>query len=231
MLGGQVVLSIEDLGSEGKLIADGRTVDLLLGDTIFEKIKHEFDPEDPKSMFAKMKDDMPEITEQIKQLLSKDVPEITEQVKQILGKDFPEIAEQVKQVITKVDSALDTTQSTLTNIEAYTKDERIDKIVGNLNKVSSNLKLTSEEVRRAPWKLLYKPKPNEYKIQALVDSAGAFATGAENLDNTVLRLQRLVIEADGKFVDKERIEAVIAELQNSFEQYQKAETEFWQQLE
>lgn len=201
MLGGQVVLAIEDLGTEGQLIKDGQTVDLLLADTIMEALKHEFDPDNPQGLFSQMKEDIPAITEQI------------------------------LNIIAKVDKALETAQSAIKNIEEYTSDERIDRIVGNLNEISINLKLTTQEVRRAPWKLLYKPKPKEFKIQALIDSAGAFAAGAENLDSTALRLQKLAERVDtDEQVDKDRIEQMVLELQTSFERFQEAEKKFWEQL-
>ena len=201
LLGGQVVLSIEDLGSKGEIIKDGQTVDLPLADTIMEAIKREFDPDDPDSVFSRLK------------------------------KDIPAITEQVLQILAKADSALETAQSTLTNVDGFTKDERIERIIGNLNEVSVNLKLTTREVRRAPWKLLYKPRPREFKIQALVDSAGAFAAGAEHLDSTAMRLQRLTVGTDGKpQIDKDRLESMVSELQASFENFQEAEKEFWEQL-
>ena len=202
MLGGQVMLAIEDLGINGELIKDGQTVDLLLADTVIEALKHEFDPDNPESLFSQMKEDIPAITEQVLHILD------------------------------KVDKALDTAQSAIANIEEYTNDERINKIVDNLNEISINLKLTTQEVRRAPWKLLYKPGPREFKIQSLVDSAGAFAAGAENLDSTALRLQKLAEKADSEVQgDRDRIEAMIQELQTSFDRFQEAEKEFWEQLE
>jgi ABC-type transporter Mla subunit MlaD len=202
MLGGQVMLAIEDLGIDGELIKDGQTVDLLLADTVIEALKHEFDPDNPESLFSKMKKDIPAITEQILHILD------------------------------KVDKALETAQSAIANIEEYTSDERIDKIMDNLNEISVNLKLTTREVRRAPWKLLYKPGPREFKIQSLVDSAGAFAAGAENLDSTALRLQKLAEKADSEVQsDRDRMEAMIQELQTSFDRFREAEKEFWKQLE
>ena len=201
MLGGQVLLSIDDLGSKGEIIKDGQTVDLLLADTVMEALKHEFDPDNPESLFAKIKQDVPAITEQI------------------------------LVVIAKVDKAIETAQATISNIEKHTRDERIGRIIANLNEISVNLKLTTQEVRRAPWKLLYKPKAGEYKIQALVDSAGAFAAGAENLDNTALRLQALTERADSDTkIDEEQVEQMVSELQASFERFQEAEKEFWKQL-
>ena len=202
VLGGQVLLSIEDLGHEGEIIKDGQTVELLLADNIMEAIKREFDPDDPDSFLARLK------------------------------RDVPAIVKQLQQTIAKADAALETAHSATKNFKELTDDERIDRIISNITEVSTNLKLTSQELRRAPWKLLYKPKQKEFRIQALLDSAGAFAAGAERLDSTALRLQRLIVTTDDKLqVDKDKLESMVSELETSFEQFRKAEEKFWEELE
>ena len=201
VMGGQVVLSIEDLGQQGDIINNGQTVDLLLADSVMDALKREFNPNDPESFFAR------------------------------LIKDISGITEQIQEMIAKVDSALETAQATMKNIKELIEDERIDSIISNISEVGVNLKLTSQEVRRAPWKLLYKPKQKEYKIQALLDSAGAFAAGAERLDNTAMRLNKLVTASDSKsWGDIDKIESMVSELEASFEQFQKAEKKFWEEL-
>ena len=201
VLGGQILLSIEDLGSKGGLIRNGQTVDLLLADNIMEAVKREFDPDDPDSFLARLKNDIPAITKQF------------------------------QQTIARADTALETAQSAIKNLKEITDDERIDRIISNISEVSVNLKLTSQEVRRAPWKLLYKPKEKEFRIQAVIDSAGAFAAGAERLDSAALRLHKLMAATDDKLqVDKDSIESMVSELEASFEQFQKAEQKFWEEL-
>ena len=201
VLGGQILLSIEDLGSKCALIKNGQTVDLPLADNIMEAIKREFDPDEPDSFLARLKE------------------------------EIPAILEQFQQTIAKADAALDTAQSAMKNIKEITGDERIDRIISNISEVSINLKLTAQEVRRAPWKLLYKPKQREFRIQALIDSAGAFAAGAERLDSAALRLHKLMAATDDKLqVDKDSIESMVSELEASFEQFQKVEQKFWEEL-
>jgi hypothetical protein len=201
VLGGQVVLSIEDLGQQGEIINNGQTVDLLLADSVMDALKREFNPDDPESFFAR------------------------------LTKDIFGITERIKETTVKVNSALETTQSAIEEIKELVEDERIESIISNISEVSINLKLTTQEVRRAPWKVLYKPKQKEYKIQALLDSAGAFAAGAERLDNTAMRLNKLVTASDGNSqLDIDKIKSMVSELETCFEQFQKAEKKFWDEL-
>jgi len=201
VLGGQVVLSIEDLGQQGDIINNGQTVDLLLADSVMDALKREFNPDDPESFFAR------------------------------LTKDIFGITERIKETTVKVNSALETAQAAIEDIKELVEDERIDSIISNISEASINLKLTTQEVRRAPWKVLYKPKQKEYKIQALIDSAGAFAAGAERLDNTAMRLNKLVTASDGKSqLDIDKIKSMVSELETCFEQFQKAEKKFWDEL-
>ncbi|MHC4686579.1 MAG: MlaD family protein [Planctomycetota bacterium] len=224
VFGGQALLSIEDLGRDGEVIRDGQTVDLLLADSAMEAIKQEFNPDDPNSLLARIKyevdrDKADSIVTSVKDAIAQ------------LEKDINDVAKKLQQTLDKAESALHSAQSTLEDIKEVAGDERLDRIVGNLTEVSVNLKLTSREVRRAPWKLLYKPKRKEFRIQALVDSAGAFAAGAERLDSAALRLQKLLaVKEDKQLSDKDQIKSMLAELETSFEQFRKAERKFWDEL-
>ena len=224
VLGGQTLLSIEDLGCDGEILRDGQTADLRLADSAMEAIKQEFDPDDPNSLLARVKyevdrDKADSIVTSVKDAIAQ------------LEKDINDVANKLQQTLDKAESALHSAQSTLEDIKEVAGDERLDRIVGNLTEVSVNLKLTSREVRRAPWKLLYKPKRKEFRIQALVDSAGAFAAGAERLDSAALRLQKLLaVTEDKQLSDKDQIKSMLAELETSFEQFQQAERKFWDEL-
>ena len=105
------------------------------------------------------------------------------------------------------------------------------KIIRNFNEVSVNLKTASREIRRAPWRLLYKPQKGELHIQGLIDSAGDFATAAELLDNASLRLRATVDTAAAEGIDDEQIPAMISELEDSFERFKEAEAKFWEELD
>ena len=224
VLGGQVLLSIEDLGRESEIIKDGQTVDLFLADSVTEVIKHEFDPDDPNSLLARIKyevnrDNADSIVASLKSTAAQ------------LEKDIHAIAGQIQQTLAKADSALDTTQSALKNLKEFTDDERIDRIVSNFHEASVNVKLATQRVHRAPWLALHTPSQKELKIQTLIDSAGAFAAGAERLDSAALRLQKLAAAAsDKQLIDKDHIKSMISELEASFEQFQKAERKFWEEL-
>ena len=224
VLGGESLLSVEDLGSKGDVIGNGQTVDLRLSQTVLEAMKNEFDPNNPKSFFAMLKYEVNRENE----------GSIMASLKNIaanLEKDIPALTNHFQETLAKVDETLETANSSLKDIKGIVSDERIDRIISNLDRISVNLKLTTQEVRRAPWRLLYKPKEKEFRVQSLVDSAGAFAAGAERLDSTSLRLKKLLAEPDdamGK--EKDKIKMMVSELDASFQQFQKAEQKFWDEL-
>lgn len=224
VLGGESLLSIEDLGCKGDVIANGQTVDLRLSQTVLEAMKNEFDPNNPQSFFAMLKYEVNRENED-------SVMASLKNIAATLEKDIPALTSHFQKTLAKVDEALETANSSLKDIKGIVSDERIDRIINNIDRISVNLKLTTQEVRRAPWKLLYKPNEKEFRVQSLVDSAGAFAAGAESLDSTSLRLKKLLAEPDdamGK--DKDKIKTMVSELDASFQQFQKAEQKFWDDL-
>jgi ABC-type transporter Mla subunit MlaD len=224
LLGGQPLLSIEDLGSKGEVIKDGEVVELELADSVMEAIKHEFDSADPESLLSLLRY---EVNRDNNDSIVTSLKNVTAE----LEKTIPSLRTRINQTLAKAESTLDTAQLALQDAREFISDERIDKILNNVTRVSTNLKLTSQEVRRAPWKLLYKPKENEFEIQALVDSAGSFAAGAESLENSVVRLRALIATADDKQpIDKDKLGSMIAELETSFNKFQEAEQKFWEEL-
>ena len=245
LLGGQTLLAIEDLGREGQIIKDNQTVELALADDVLEVIKREFNSNDPCSLLVQIKKDIPAIADQLQKTLAKVdlVLDITaEALREFSPKDpnsllarakndVLAITGQMQATLAKADSALDNARAALKNLKEITGDERINRIIGNISEVAVNLKLTSQEVRRAPWKLLYRPKKKESEIQVLIDSAGAFAAGAERLDSAALRLQKIIATTDDQLlIDKDRIKSMLSELETSFEQFREAERKFWEDL-
>jgi ABC-type transporter Mla subunit MlaD len=318
MLGGQAILSIESLGSKGKVISDGETVKLALAEDVLTALKKEFDAQDPDSLLARLKyemnrqekdsivaslvataDNLRSITakikyevsddEQQKNLMSKvhsivdrlstvsehikiqldsgnkeaamaklnsaldklnsaigeidalikgnkagitNMVDSLEKVAARLKDDIPTISDKIQKMLDKGEIAMDNAAQALAKIKGIVNDDRVEKLINDVAEIAVNLKLTSREVRRAPWKLLYKPKEKEMKIQGLVDSAGAFAAGAERLDSAAQQLKRAVTELGGKKpADEGALEQMLTELKTSFEQFQKAEKKFWEQME
>jgi len=160
-----------------------------------------------------------------------------------LETDLPEFFAAATRPLRRADAVMEDAREVLDYLKDATRTarqvllvnrERIESMVNNLDELSVNLKLASREIRRAPWRLLHKPQASELNRQNIVDAAGSFAAAAERLDATMLRLQALAaaaIDEQPLPVDKDRIDQIIAELETSFNQFQKAEKVFWNELE
>ncbi|HQY89672.1 MAG TPA: hypothetical protein PK402_13550, partial [Tepidisphaeraceae bacterium] len=92
---------------------------------------------------------------------------------------------------------------------------------------SSNLENASAEIRRSPWRLLYKPKPNEVANQNLYDSARQFADGARKLEDAAATLHDTLNDPNAS---PDQIQNLVDELQASFSEYKTVEEKLWDQV-
>lgn len=315
VLGGQTVLNIEDVGSEGQVIQDGETVTVTFKEGFAETIMRQFDPENPTSLVSVLKMELDrnekgslmaslvsaansfsevarKIDEQVTQSEEKETlmtkihllldqlgsaarqldrqfdredeeavlaklhtaldslntsldhfqdmmqtnkPEVNQLVKSLknvattLEEDLPQITGDMKSTLTKLDDSIESAREGLTHFKELTTQAResvavnrprIDQMIKNITEVSVNLKLASREIRRAPWKLLYKPDEAEAQVQALLDTARDFSEGAESLYNVTLTLKTVLEEAgEESIIDKQELEKIIEDLEAQFEKY------------
>lgn len=65
---------------------------------------------------------------------------------------------QIRQLMKKADEIADNLNGVLTDVKALVTDNRegINKVVGNLESTTENFKEFSEDVKKHPWKLLFK---------------------------------------------------------------------------
>ena len=226
-------------------------VHVVLGrlDNITEQINAQLASDGDEAVVARLHavlEKMDRSMAEIEQLVAVNKGGITEMVTSLkntageLEKDLPAIAQQLKETLEKANGAVDAAQSALKDIQALAANaentlgvnrERIDLLIANLHETSTNLKITSRDVRRAPWKLLYKPKKGEVHLAGVIDSAGNFAVAAERLDSSVVGLRAVTKRAGEKMgVDKEQLAETIAELEASLARFEQAEDKFWEEL-
>lgn len=100
----------------------------------------------------------------------------------------------------------------------------IAEMLSNLRTSAAQLKLTSMEVRRSPWKVLYSPNSDEVAHENLYESARSFAMAAGDLRAAGESL-RLVIERDpGRYeADVKFREAVQAMVLDALAKYELAQ--------
>ena len=100
----------------------------------------------------------------------------------------------------------------------------IREALAGARQTAQQLKLTSIEVRRSPWKLLYRPKQTELEHELLYEAARSFALAVSDLKAAAASTERLVENhADEIGVDPEVQDRIREFLEGSINRYEDAQ--------
>jgi len=109
--------------------------------------------------------------------------------------------------------------------------ENIDEIIDNMGQVATNLKSASKEIRRSPWRLLYRPKKGEMHSQNIHDAARSFSNGAAQLDQALAKLKGLAAShPKGVPADDPQLKKIAEQIKETFEKFTDAEKALWKEL-
>lgn len=158
-----------------------------------------------------------------------------------LNAKLPELMDRVNATVGRMDAAVQSATAALKDIETVAANSRDltgaarSLIVGNrgkfeamiaaLKSTSDNLKGASVEIRRSPWRLLYKPTPDEMGNLNLYDTARQFAEGANDLNDSVQALRDAIQSGDRNDAD---LKAMIEKMHKSFDGFRQVEQKLWQ---
>ena len=153
---------------------------------------------------------------------------------------LPETFEKANALLTKIQTSMDKVQGALDDVKATVanaKDlsagarsvivgnrSRLDAIVASIKTTGDNLKAASSEIRRSPWRLLYKPGPGEVANLNLYDSARQFAEGASGLSDAASALRDALKDPN---VDQQKVQQLVEQLDKSFTNFNQVETQLW----
>lgn len=155
-----------------------------------------------------------------------DLADTTGTIKKLAQQDVVKILADLRQADTHLLKAL-ANLSELTD-RVMVHKENIDETIDNLAQVSVNLKATSKEVRRHPWKLLYTPKKGEEYSANIAAAARDFAQGASELDQTITRLSALAkMHPKGIPGDDPQLKEVRKKLEDAFAKFSRVEEALW----
>lgn len=186
--------------------------------------------------------------------LSRDVPQMTASLNAILEDarpllhDCQQVLAQLKQATASVNQILgevtDHSDQWVKNLDATSAAvasaaSRLDAILASgqplvartlasLETTAAQLKLASIEIRRSPWRLLYRPTDRELETENLYDSARSFALAADSLDSAAQSLSAL---RQATTADPADLEQMLDHLRQLFGRFQQAEQQFWQSLD
>ncbi|MDP6546286.1 MAG: MlaD family protein [Phycisphaerae bacterium] len=109
--------------------------------------------------------------------------------------------------------------------------ENIDEIIDNMGQVATNLKSASKEIRRNPWRLLYRPKKGEMHSQNIHDAARSFSNGAAQLDQALAKLKGLAAaHPKGIPAADPQLKKIAEQIKETFEKFTDAEKALWKEL-
>ena len=140
---------------------------------------------------------------------------------------------QVNDTLASTESALEDVKKTVANtreISASAKGlivgnkSKIDGMITSLKTTGDNLKFASSEIRRSPWRLLYKPGKGEMANLNLYDSARQFAEGANDLNDAASALRDALAN---KEADEAQIKKLVERLDKSFANFGDVEEKLW----
>jgi phospholipid/cholesterol/gamma-HCH transport system substrate-binding protein len=156
---------------------------------------------------------------------------------------LPPIMEKIDGTLTKVQTAVDSAnvaledvKVTATNVKDVSASARsvivgnrskIDGMIASLKTTGDNLKYASAEIRRSPWRLLYKPSPGEVANLNLYDSARQFAEGANDLNDAASALRDALQDPD---VTQQQVLGLVERLDKSFANFSQIEKALWEQV-
>jgi ABC-type transporter Mla subunit MlaD len=107
----------------------------------------------------------------------------------------------------------------------------LERIIANARLASEQLKLTTQEVRRAPWRLLYRPNQRELEEELLYDAARSYAQAVNDLWAATAALREIETRAESASPKtQQRLEQLLADMEQALAHYQQVEDEFLERL-
>jgi len=143
-------------------------------------------------------------------------------------------------LLAKIHVGVDRLNQSLEDINAITdtgrevvvlNEDRLNAMVANFKATSDHLKGAAKDIRRNPWRLLYRPTLVETKQLDIFDAARAFSEAATELDDAVIQLDALAKSEGGAVPsDDAQLVEIRERLAGTFEKFTQAEKALWKQL-
>jgi len=174
-----------------------------------------------------------DLSASLKEMLAKDNAKIAETLDNLRASSkrirttLKDVAPLITESVQNVSSVTKQLGTTITSVEKLIgkvdlslQENRPDirEIIVNAREMSESLKLTAEDVRRHPWKLLKETKTKDAKIDAFLESSGKLSDATSDMSETLDKLIVLLqIAGDNKKAQQE-IEDLISKMKGTSEQ-------------
>jgi len=147
-------------------------------------------------------------------------------------RDVDELAVSLKASTAKLKTAVDDLSklSEVGREVAVLNRTRLDDTLTDLRSAAAAFKLATDEIRRAPWKLLKNLDDRELDSRNLLDAARFFNEGAGRVDDSVKRLTALMDAAGAGRLDETVMRRMLEELRSGLGDLEKAEKVLFRKL-
>jgi len=155
--------------------------------------------------------------------------DITEQARTFMDRLNGEISDKAIAILDSGRAGLDEAREAVAKADSILGEQRphIRASLANFRLASDQLRDTLIEVRRSPWRLLYRPDTRELEYELLYDSARAYAGAVTNLRGAAESLEAI---SASQRPDEQEVATLLSEVERAFERYRQAEEFFLQQL-
>ena len=150
----------------------------------------------------------------------------SEDAKAVSARVEGETIDKVHQLLDRGNEGIDTFASVMEELQVEIDAElpNVRETLANARLASQQLKLTMIEVRRSPWKVLYRPSPSELEHELLYEAARSFAVAASDLKASSDAMHRVLARhGDQLLEDREAFEQLKDNLLESFRKYDLAQ--------
>jgi hypothetical protein len=156
-----------------------------------------------------------------------------ENIESITEKVDTRTIELVNSAIEDAHAGLGTANRVLDRVNALTTeaDPQLRTMMANSRLMAEQIKQLSIEVRRAPWRLLYRPDQKELDSELIYDAARSYAAAASDLRAAAEAMEAIEqVRADGTAVDEAQSARLWDELDQKLERLQVVEDLFLREL-
>ena len=142
-----------------------------------------------------------------------------------------ELADKAIALLDEARAAVGEARSALAQADDLMLEQRpvIRRTMANARLASDQLRDLAAEVRRSPWRLVYRPNDRELENELLYDAARLFAGAVGDLQFTSEALQT-VLGASPDTVNAQQVASLVEALDAAFERYHDAENALLDQL-
>ena len=160
-----------------------------------------------------------------------------------INQKIPELLDQVDALLKRVNETVATANAALVDIRdtannareltaaarsvVVSNRSRFDDMIASMKVTADNLKGASAEIRRSPWRLLYRPSKGEMANLNLFDTARAFAEGADDLATATTALRDALQDPD---IPEDRLKEFMQRVEHSFSRFEAVEKKLWDEV-